>query len=457
MLDVVILAAGKGTRMKSSLPKVLQLLAGKPMLSHVVETASKLPDFEGKPVVVVGHGSEQVIESYRDRPLSFVHQREQLGTGHAVMQALDEISENASTLILYGDVPLISVETLTSLIKQTEEGEIGLLTVNLEDPTGYGRILRDDQGAVTGIIEQKDASPEQLTIKEVNTGILLVPNSKLREWLPSLSSDNAQQEYYLTDVISLARQQNVAINTAQPKDPIEVQGVNDRRQQAQLEREFQLQQVDRYLFDGLCVLDPQRFDCRGHLSFGNDVSIDINCIFEGEVTLGDNVSIGPNCCLKNTTVASNSTIKANSVLEDSEIGQFCDIGPYARVRPGTVLADNARLGNFVETKKALIGKGSKVNHLSYVGDAELGDNVNVGAGTITCNYDGVNKSKTTIGDEAFIGSNSSLVAPVSVGDGATVAAGSTITSDVDGGSLGVARGKQRNIAKWSRPVKKNKE
>ena len=357
-------------------------------------------------------------------------------------------------MILYGDVPLTPASTLEQLVECASAGSLGLLTVNLADPTGYGRIIRDEQSKVQAIVEQKDANNEQKLVREGNSGMMAVHAQDLQRWLPTLSSDNAQGEFYLTDIIALAQGEGKQIVTTQATNEYEVLGVNNRLQQATLEREYQRQVAEKLMAEGVTLFDPTRFDCRGTMAVGSDVVIDINCVFEGQVCIGSGVIIESNCRLSNCSIADNSHIKANSVLEDCEIGSNCDVGPFARVRPGTVLADSAKLGNFVETKKAIIGKGSKVNHLTYVGDATIGENANVGAGTITCNYDGVNKWKTEIGDNAFIGSNTSLVAPVKIGVGATTGAGSTITSDIPDANLGVARGKQRNINSWKRPEKK---
>ncbi len=453
-LDIVILAAGKGTRMKSNLPKVLHPIAGKPMLGHVLDCARSL----GKASlnVVVGHGAESVKQQYSAEDVSFVDQFEQLGTGHAVLQALDNLHDESTTLILYGDVPLIESTTLRELMAEVTDNSLGLLTVKLADPNGYGRIVRDQEGLVTEIVEQKDASPHQLMIQEGNTGVIAARSSDLKRWLPMLSNDNAQGEYYLTDIIALAQREGKRIATRQVADENEVLGVNNRQQQAQLERYYHQRIAAKLMDQGVTLIDPSRFDCRGELEAGSDVMIDINCIIEGRVVLGNNVTISANCSIKNSTIADNTVIKANTLIEDAIIGEDCEVGPFARVRPATVMARGAKLGNFVETKKSNIGVGSKVNHLTYIGDAEIGDGVNVGAGTITCNYDGVNKSKTIIGDGAFIGSNSSLVAPVSIGSGATVGAGSTVSSDVGDEQLGVARAKQRNITGWKRPVKNEK-
>lgn len=451
MLDIVILAAGKGTRMKSSLPKVLHPVAGTPLLQHVINTAAQLDS--GTFHLVVGHGADQVRHAVTCYNANWVEQREQLGTGHAVMQALPALQSGGKVLILFGDVPLISVATLENLLVCLQPQSLALLTVNLQDPTGYGRIVRDHQHQVSAIVEQKDATAEQLAINEINTGVMAVHTADLQRWLPVLGCDNAQQEYYLTDIIAMARADGLAINTSQPLAEHEILGINNRQQQAQVERIYQQLQAERLMQEGVTLLDPARFDCRGQLEVGHDVVIDINCVFEGRVKLGNNVRIGANCCIKDSTIASNTEIKPNSVIEGSSVGEACDIGPFARLRPGTELATKAKIGNFVETKKSVIGEGSKVNHLSYIGDARIGKGANIGAGTITCNYDGVNKFKTDIGDGAFIGSNSSLVAPVSIGAGATVGAGSTINKPVEANELAVARGKQRNIQNWQKPVK----
>lgn len=449
-VDIVVLAAGQGSRMKSSLPKVLHPIGGKPMVQHVLDRAACINDASTH--VVIGHGAEQLKAALEDQSLTLAVQAEQLGTGHAVAQAMPGVKGDV-VLVLYGDVPLTRSETMQQLVEIATRGNLGLLTVELEDPTGYGRIIRDEQGAVTAIVEQKDANEAQLEVRETNTGILAAPAEKLTQWLPALSSENAQGEYYLTDIIAMAAGEGLAIEAIQPGCEEEVQGVNNRLQQAQLERWYQQQLAQRLMADGVTLMDPARIDIRGNLSCGYDVVIDVNCIFEGDVVLGDGVVIEPGCVIRNASIAAGTRIKANSNIEQAEIAEFCDIGPFARLRPGTVLAPRAKVGNFVETKKTQIGEGSKVNHLSYVGDAEIGAGANIGAGTITCNYDGVNKYRTQIGNGAFIGSNTSLVAPVSIGEGATVAAGSTVTKAVSDNELAVARGKQRNISGWQKPVK----
>ena len=450
-LHVVILAAGQGSRMKSALPKVLHPVAGRPMLHHVIATAKQLG--AEKIHTVIGHGADRVRETTSEASVNWVTQSEQLGTGHAVAQALPDLPDDARVLVLYGDVPLTRHKTLERLVGTLDDKTLGLLTVTMDDPRGYGRIVRNPEGKVVSIIEQKDASAEQQQIREVNTGILAVSAKHLKTWLPALSNSNAQGEYYLTDIIAMAVEQGLNISVSQPRDPYEVQGVNNRLQLAELERWFQRREADRLMTEGATLADPARIDVRGELTIGNDLWIDVNVVFEGRVTLGSNVSIGPGCVIRDATISEGADIKANSVIEGAMIGANAQIGPFARIRPGTELAANTKVGNFVETKKAVVGEGSKINHLSYVGDASLGRNVNVGAGTITCNYDGVNKYRTVIGDGVFVGSNTSLVAPVTVAADATIGAGSTITRDVADSELAVARGRQRNISGWEKPKK----
>ncbi|MEY4588824.1 MAG: UDP-N-acetylglucosamine diphosphorylase/glucosamine-phosphate N-acetyltransferase [Pseudomonadota bacterium] len=452
MLEIIILAAGKGTRMKSSVPKVMHPLAGKPLVQHVIDRARELS--ASKIHLVVGHGAQLVESALAAADITFSVQAQQLGTGHAVLQAVDKLQAEARVLILYGDVPLIRADTLAQLSELAGDTSMGLLTVNLANPTGYGRIVRSSNGVVTAIVEQKDATPEQLLITEGNSGVMAVTAKQLRRWLPQLSSLNAQGEYYLTDVIALAAAEQTDIKTILASNEIEVLGVNDRAQQAQLERAYQLMQAQKLMQQGLTLLDPNRFDVRGNLTVGQDCIIDINCIFEGDCVLGNGVEIGPNCVFKNAHIGDGTHIYANTTVEDSQIDAACSVGPYARLRPGTHLKTQAKIGNFVETKKAVIGEGSKVNHLSYIGDAFLGDDVNVGAGTITCNYDGVNKHITQIGNNCFVGANSTLVAPIKVGDNATIAAGSTITTSVHKDELVVARTRQKHIEGWQRPLKK---
>ncbi len=450
-LDIVILAAGQGTRMRSALPKVLHPVAGKAMLGHVIDTARLL-----KPQgihVVIGHGAELVRERLAADDLNFVLQSEQLGTGHAVAQALPALTAER-VLILYGDVPLIEVETLQRLLQQVSEQQLGLLTVNLNDPTGYGRIVRDEAGVVKAIVEHKDASIDQRLIREGNTGILAVPGKNLGDWLGRLSNSNAQGEYYLTDVIAMAVADGLVVATEQAADEMEVLGANDRIQLSQLERHYQYRAARRLMLQGVTLIDPARFDLRGEVTVGRDVSIDINVILEGQVVIEDFVSIGPNCVIKNSTLRKGAIVKANSHLEGAEMGEGADCGPFARLRPGSVLGAKAHVGNFVELKNAKLGEGAKAGHLSYLGDAEIGARSNIGAGTITCNYDGANKFKTVLGEDVFIGSNSALVAPVTLGDRATTGAGSVITGDVPDNTLAIGRAKQRNIEGWKRPTKK---
>ncbi len=448
-LHVIILAAGQGSRMKSKRPKVLHCLAGRPLLHHVIEAAEGLSPAGIH--VVIGHGADEVRAATPNQGIQWVMQNEQLGTGHAVDQALPGIPDQARVLVLYGDVPLTSISTLARLVEVVDDNTMALLTVDMQDPSGYGRILRGDSGEVHAIVEEKDASDTQKAIREVNTGLLAATGGRLKDWLPTLSSDNAQGEYYLTDIIALAANSGLRVDVAQPRDPEEVQGVNNRLQLAALERWYQRAQVEQLMLGGVTMPDPSRVDVRGKVQAGQDVFLDINVVLEGEVTLADDVVIGPNVILRDCALGSGTVVEANSVIDGARIAEHARIGPFARLRPGTVLAEGAKVGNFVETKKASLGPGSKVNHLSYVGDATLEGQVNIGAGTITCNYDGVNKHHTRIGAGAFVGSNTSLVAPVTLGTESTVGAGSTITRDVSDGELAVARGKQRNISGWRRP------
>lgn len=450
-LDVIILAAGQGSRMRSKRPKVLHGIGGKPMIAHVIDAAQTLPDTQVH--VVVGHGADQVQTALSDRTVNFAHQAEQNGTGHAVAQALPAVGDGP-VLILYGDVPLIATDTLAALVDGVSEQTLSLLTVNMSDPKGYGRITRDDAGRVTGIVEEKDASDAQRKITECNTGILATTGAQLKRWLPALSSDNAQGEYYLTDIIAMAATEGVQIATHQPQQPQEVQGVNDRVQLAMLERHYQQQQVDAVMRAGATVMDPSRVDIRGTLEVGQDVLLDVGCVFEGRVVLGDNVTVGPGCVIRDAEIGAGSTIAAYSVIEGATTADNAMVGPFARLRPGATLASGARVGNFVEIKNAEINAGAKVNHLSYIGDAQVGARANIGAGTITCNYDGANKHRTVIGENAFVGSNTALVAPVAVGACATIAAGSTITCDVPDNTLTIARARQVDIEGWERPCKK---
>ncbi|KZN17297.1 MULTISPECIES: bifunctional UDP-N-acetylglucosamine diphosphorylase/glucosamine-1-phosphate N-acetyltransferase GlmU [Pseudomonas] len=452
-LEIVILAAGQGTRMRSALPKVLHPVAGNSMLGHVIHTARQLDP--QRIHVVIGHGAEAVRERLAADDLNFVLQDQQLGTGHAVAQAVPFI-ESDTVLILYGDVPLIEVETLQRLLKLAAPQQLGLLTVELDDPTGYGRIVRNAAGKVTAIVEQKDANDAERAITEGNTGILAVPFERLGDWMSRLSNNNAQGEYYLTDVIAMAVSDGLVVATEHPHDAMEVQGANDRKQLAELERHYQLRAARRLMAQGVTLRDPARFDVRGEVTVGRDVLIDINVILEGKVVIEDDVVIGPNCVIKDSTLRKGVVIKANSHIEGAILGEGSDAGPFARLRPGTVLEAGAHVGNFVELKNAHMGEGAKAGHLTYLGDAEIGARTNIGAGTITCNYDGANKWKTVLGEDVFIGSNNSLVAPVDISAGATTAAGSTITQNVDKAQLAVGRARQKNIDGWKRPEKLKK-
>jgi bifunctional UDP-N-acetylglucosamine pyrophosphorylase/glucosamine-1-phosphate N-acetyltransferase len=449
--SVIILAAGKGTRMRSNLPKVLHTLAGRPLLAHVIDTAHEI---DARQIhVVYGHGGEQVPRAFDDRSLSWVEQAEQLGTGHAVRQAMPGIPDGHVVLVLYGDVPLIRPETLMQLLDAAAGGALALLTARFPDPSGYGRIIRDAEGRVRRIVEHKDADAEQLAVDEINTGFLAVQAGRLRHWVDALENDNAQGEFYLTDVIAMAVAEGVEIRTTQPQELEEVAGVNDRNQLAVLERHYQMSQARRLMTEGVTLRDPARFDLRAELVCGRDVEIDINVILEGRVELGDGVRIGPNCLLRDAVIGDGVEIKANTVIEDAMVGARAIIGPFARLRPGTVLAERVHVGNFVEIKKSQVAAGSKINHLSYIGDASVGERVNIGAGTITCNYDGAHKHRTVIGDDAFIGSDTQLVAPVKVGAGATLGAGTTLTRDAPAGELTLSRVRQSTLKGWKRPQK----
>ncbi len=453
-LSVVILAAGKGTRMHSDKPKVLHEIAGKPILEHIVNAAAALQPHET--VVVYGHGGEQVQSRLAHiAGLKWAEQSEQLGTGHAVQQALPQLSDSDVCLVLVGDIPLIKTETLAALVRASGGDKLAVLSVVLDNPTGYGRIVKNAAGEVTAIVEEKDATAEQQRIAEINTGVMAIPGRHLHAWLAQLDNQNAQQEYYLTDLIEIAHREDFSVTAVQASCAAEVSGINNKLQLAALEREYQDEQARQLMLKGVTLADPKRIDVRGHLHAGRDVEIDVNCIFIGEVSLGDGVKIASGCVIENAQIGAGSEIKANSMVQDVLIGEHCDVGPFARLRPGTRLANRAKVGNFVETKKATIGVGSKVNHLSYIGDAEIGEAVNIGAGTITCNYDGVNKSKTIIGDNAFIGSNSSLVAPIEVGANATIGAGSTVSKSAPEEQLTLTRAKQTSIPGWQRPVKKD--
>ncbi|MDP2693497.1 MAG: bifunctional UDP-N-acetylglucosamine diphosphorylase/glucosamine-1-phosphate N-acetyltransferase GlmU [Gallionella sp.] len=448
-LNIVILAAGKGTRMYSENPKVLHALAGKPLVQHVLDCAIALQPQQV--CVVYGHGGEAVPKAMQQYPAKFVIQEPQLGTGHAVQQAIPHLADAGQTLVLYGDVPLIQHSTLHQM-QQAGDGLV-LLTVDLDNPAGYGRIVRNEQGDVLSIVEEKDASPEQREIREVNTGILLAPTGKLREWLANLQNDNAQGEYYLTDIVAMAVRQGIAVHTVQPAHEWEIHGVNSKAQLAVLERAWQQVEASRLLAHGVTLADAARIDVRGKLSCGRDVEIDVGCIFEGEVRLGNNVQVGAYSIVRNASIADGTLIAPYSLIDSSKVGANCHIGPYARLRPGTKLHDGVHIGNFVEVKNSEIAANSKANHLSYIGDSTIGSRVNIGAGTITCNYDGANKYRTVIEDDVFIGSDTQLVAPVRVGKGATIGAGSTITKDVPQGELALSRSRQTTINGWKRPTK----
>lgn len=451
MLNIVVLAAGKGTRMRSKLPKVLHVLAGESLLSRVLNTAR---DLGSKNLcVVVGHGAEQVRAATSAIDVNFVEQKPQLGTGHALQLAASHLNDAYPTLVLYGDVPLTQLSTLQKLVDAAANG-MALLTVNLDDPTGYGRIVRNEAGVVQRIVEHKDASDAERSIQEVNTGVLIAPTVELKDWLSQLSNDNVQGEYYLTDVIGMAVRDGVLVNTAQPVAEWETLGVNSKVQLAELETIWRSEVAKGLLEAGVTLADPARIDVRGSLKCGMDVSIDVGCVFEGQVTLGDDVRVGPYCVIRNSTIAAGAEIAAFSHIDGAVVGEVSKVGPYARLRPDAVLAEKTHIGNFVEIKKATVGVGSKINHLSYIGDATIGSGVNVGAGVITCNYDGVNKFQTVIGDGAFIGSDSQLVAPVAVGAGATIGAGSTITKDTPEHTLTLSRAKQMSVPAWVRPLKK---
>ena len=452
-LNIVILAAGLGKRMNSSLPKVLHSLAGKPLLSHVLDTANAL--LPHKICVVYGHGNDAVLDAIDNNELVWVKQEPQLGTGHALMQALPHLDKKGLTLVLYGDVPLISLETLQRLISASSNESLALLTVRLDEPAGYGRIVRNNEANnIIRIVEDKDTNIDQQKIKEVNTGIMVIPNANLQDWLPKLEDKNSQKEYYLTDIVALAAKAGEKIEAVHPSNNWEVTGVNSKVQLAALERTYQKNYAEKLLEQGITLTDPSRIDIRGKLICGKDVEIDINCIFEGEVIIGDGVKIGAHCILKNVKIKSGTIIFPFSLIEDSDIGKDCKVGPFSRIRPGTILADEIHIGNFVEIKNSSINYGSKINHLSYIGDAIVGKKVNVGAGTITCNYDGVNKFQTVIEDNVFIGSDTQLIAPVKITNGSTIGAGSTITMNTPPEELTLSRSKQRSITGWKRPTKK---
>ena len=451
-LQSVVLAAGQGKRMRSALPKVLQPLAGQPLLAHVLETAAALsPE---RTVVVYGHGGDAVRETMLARDIAWAEQAEQKGTGHAVQQALPELSDEGRVLVLLGDVPLLQAQTLQTLLRETPEDGVGVLSVRVADPTGYGRIVRNATGGVQAIVEHRDATPDQHEIDEINTGVFVLPARQLSGWLDRITPHNAQGEYYLTDVIGLAVDDGTPVSATPCAGYEEVMGINDRVHLAQAERAWQRRAVETLMRDGARVADPARVDIRGAVTVAEDVFIDVNVVLEGEVRLGAGSVVGPNCVLINADIGAGTTLYANTYIEDSRVGARCNLGPFARLRPGADFRDGSKAGNFVEVKKSVIGEGSKVNHLSYIGDSVLGERVNVGAGTITCNYDGANKHQTIIGDDAFIGSGVELIAPVEVGRGATIGAGSTISKPAAADALTLERARQRTIEGWERPVKK---
>ena len=449
MLNIVILAAGKGKRMHSDLPKVLHKLAGRPLLQHVLDTARALKP--AKLCVVYGHGGGALPEQFNGADVVWVKQQPQLGTGHALKQAQPHLVKDGITLVLYGDVPLIAAHTLKRMLKPNR---LTLMTVELDDPAGYGRIVRGKGSEVVRIVEHKDATASERNIREVNTGIMAIPSPRLQNWLSRLGNKNAQKEYYLTDMVALAIKDGAKVSAIQPQHEWETLGVNSKAQLAQLERLYQRERANQLLERGVTLADPSRIDVRGELACGRDVEIDIGCVFEGEVTLGNGVSVGAHCVLKNVKISAGTELLPYCVIDGAEIGKDCRIGPYSRIRPGTVLENEAHIGNFVEVKNSRIGKNSKANHLSYVGDTTVGKNVNIGAGTITCNYDGANKHRTVIEDDVFIGSDTQLVAPVTIRKGATIAAGTTVVKDAPAGELTLSRVKQVSVRGWKRPVKK---
>ena len=452
-MNIVILAAGMGKRMNSDLPKVLHSLAGKPLLAHVLDTARSLNP--GRLIVVYGHGGELVQKKITENDLAFVKQEPQLGTGHAVMQAVSLLDESMPTLVLYGDVPLIGQASLSRLLEAAGANKLAILTAELDDPTGYGRIIRDN-GQINRIVEQKDGNSVELAVNEINTGIMVIPTVPLKRWLSSLSNNNAQGEYYLTDIVGKAVAEQIEVTSAQPDAIWETLGVNSKRQLAELERIYQKNMAEALLDKGVGLADPDRIDIRGSLTCGRDVFIDVNCVFEGHVVLDDGVFIGANCVIRACAIGKNAEVRPFCHLEGAKVGSASLIGPYARLRPGAELGEEVHIGNFVEVKNSQIASHSKANHLAYVGDSTVGSRVNIGAGAITCNYDGANKHKTVIEDDVFIGTNCELVAPVKVGSGATVGAGTTLTKDVPAGSLTVSRAKQTTINDWKRPEKEKK-
>jgi len=450
-LSIIILAAGQGLRMRSELPKVLHRLAGKTMLEHVYYSASLVN--HRQVYVVYGYGGDQVKKAHAELDVEWILQKKQLGTGHAVKQVLPQIPDQHHVMILYGDIPMITSDTLHKLERAASESGFSLLTSYIDTPAGYGRIVRNDIGDVVRIVEEKDAEGEERSICEINTGIMVVAAGPLKRWIKALKNKNKQKEFYLTDIVEMAVNEGITVSTINPGSAVEIRGINDRAQLSELERYYQLIQAHQLMRRGVSIMDPSRFDLRGDVEIGQDIMIDINVLLEGRLKIGHNVTIGANCCIKETIIGDNVEIRANSVIENAIIGNGCRIGPFARIRPDTLLDDNVHIGNFVEVKKSQIGKGSKINHLSYVGDSEIGKDVNVGAGTITCNYDGANKHKTIIEDDVFIGSDTQLIAPVRIGAGATIAAGTTVVKDVENGVLAISRTEQKTDVKWKRPKK----
>ena len=453
-LSAVILAAGKGKRMRSSLPKVMHTLAGKTLLAHVYDTACLLSCDEIH--IVYGHEGDQVREAHGAFDARWVRQERQLGTGHAVLQVIDSIPANHHVIVLYGDVPLITEHTLATLVDTAGETGFSLLTSHLDDPTGYGRVVRNEAGQILRIVEEKDADDGEKLLREINTGMMVARVDLLKKWLDMLTDDNAQREYLLTDIVGHAVSGDVEIRSVNPSSVMEIKGVNDRAQLAELERHYQLMQARKLMRQGVTLADPARFDLRGNLVTGEDVFIDINAVIEGEVSMGDNVSIGPNCVIRDSEIDESAAISANCVIDNAVIGKRNRIGPFARIRPGSRLDEDVRVGNFVEIKQSDIGRGTKANHLSYIGDSEVGERVNVGAGTITCNYDGVEKHKTIIGDDVFIGSNTELIAPLRINDGATIAAGATISRDVEAGTLAMSKREAKVVKGWTRNKKRKR-
>jgi bifunctional UDP-N-acetylglucosamine pyrophosphorylase/glucosamine-1-phosphate N-acetyltransferase len=450
-LSIVILAAGQGIRMRSEVPKVLHQLAGKTMLEHVYYSASLVN--HRQVYVVYGYGGDQVKKAHAELDVEWILQKNQLGTGHAVKQVLPQIPDQHHVMILYGDIPMITSDTLYKLERAASESGFSLLTSYIDTPTGYGRIIRNDIGDVVRIVEDKDAEGEERSNCEINTGIMVVAAGPLKRWIKALKNKNKQNEYYLTDIVEMAVNEGITVSTINPGSAVEVRGINDRAQLAELERYYQLIQAHQLMRRGVSIMDPSRFDLRGDVEIGQDIMIDINVLLEGRLKIGHNVTIGANCCIKESIIGNNVEIRPNSVIENAIIGNGCRIGPFARIRPDTLLDDNVHIGNFVEVKKSQIGKGSKINHLSYIGDSEVGKDVNIGAGTITCNYDGANKHRTIIEDDVFIGSDTQLIAPVKIGAGATIAAGTTVVRDVESGVLAISRQEQKIDKKWKRPKK----